>query len=154
MRLSLIVRNGPRAFGAEVRLNARSLYRSLGALESYAALISPGRRRCLKFFSAAVLAWTLLGNRERVLLAGTFHSVAHRGTREAQIVALSDGRRVLRLLDVKSYPAPELEVCLAGAPDAEDNDTVRASRVHLSGNPQAKGWVRRVLPATADRPRA
>src|SRR5438874_5870186 len=85
-------------------------------------------------FSAGVLAWTLLGNRERVLLAGTFHSVAHKGTGEAHIVALPDGRRVLRLLDVKTYPAPELEVCLVGAPDAEDNDTVRQSGLVCLGN--------------------
>ena len=54
-------------------------------------------------------------------------------------MALSDGRRVLRLLDVKTYPAPELQVCLVGAPDAEDNDTVRQSGFVCLGsyNPRA-----------------
>lgn len=102
-------------------------------------------------FSAGVLGWTLLGNRERVLLAGTFHSVAHKGTGEAQVVALSNGRRVLRLLDVKTYPAPELEVCLVGAPDAEDNDTVRQSGFVCLGsyNPRA-GYAAYPLPPQID----
>jgi len=98
-----------------------------------------------------VLAWTLLGNRERVLLEGTFHSVAHKGTGQAQVVALGDGKRVLRLLDVKTYPASELEVCLVGAPDAEDNDTVRQSGFVCVGsyNPRA-GYAAYVLPAQVD----
>jgi len=88
--------------------------------------------------SAGIVTWTLLGNRERVLLAGNFHSVAHKGTGEARVVALSNGRRVLRLLDLKTYPAPELEVCLVGAPDAEDNDTVVQSGYVCLGSYNAK----------------
>src|SRR5882724_6809756 len=103
------------------------------------------------FFSAAVLAWTLLGNRERVLLAGNFHSVAHKGTGEARVVALSDGRRMLRLLGVKTYPAPELEVCLVGAPDAEDNETVRQSGFVCLGSYNARiGYAAYTLPAQID----
>jgi hypothetical protein len=103
------------------------------------------------FFSAAVLAWTLLGNRERVLLAGNFHSVAHKGTGEARVVALSDGRRMLRLLGVKTYPAPELEVCLVGAPDAEDNDTVLQSGLVCLGSYDPKAaYVSYPLPPPVD----
>src|SRR3954470_21499974 len=101
--------------------------------------------------SAGVLGWTLLGNREHVLLAGTFHSVAHKGSGEARIVTLGDGRRVLRLVDVKTYPAPELEVCLVSAPDAEDNDTVRQSGFTCLGryNPTA-GYAAYPLPPQID----
>ena len=103
------------------------------------------------FFSAAVLAWRLLGNREQVLLAGNFHSVAHKGTGEARVVALSDGRRMLRLLGVKTYPAPELEVCLVGAPDAEDNDTVLQSGLVCLGSYDPKAaYVSYSLPAPVD----
>src|SRR5882762_7544554 len=99
------------------------------------------------FVSAGVLAWTLFGSPERVLLAGDFHSVAHKGTGQAQVVALSDGRRMLRLLDVKTYPAPELEVCLVGAPDAEDNDTVLQSGLVCLGSYNARiGYAAYTLP--------
>ncbi len=63
----------------------------------------------------------------RVILAGNFHSVAHKGTGEAQIAERMDGTRELRLIRLKTYPAGDLDVCMVGAPDAEDNATVRKS---------------------------
>jgi Electron transfer DM13 len=79
------------------------------------------------FCSVGLFAWTVVNNRERVVLAGSFHSVAHKGTGDVRVVALPNGSRILRLVDVKTYPATDLEVCLVGAPDAEDNDTVLKS---------------------------
>jgi len=76
-------------------------------------------------FSAGVLAWTLAGGKERVLLKGSFHSVAHKGSGEARIVVVAGQGTILRLLDFQTYPAPGLEACLIAAPDAEDNDGVR-----------------------------
>jgi hypothetical protein len=75
--------------------------------------------------STGALAWSAWGNPERQLLAGDFHSVAHKGTGEVRVVQLADGRRVLRLAGVKTYPGQDLQVCLVAAPDAEDNETVR-----------------------------
>jgi hypothetical protein len=76
--------------------------------------------------TGGAVAWELTP-RERVLLSGSFHSVAHKGAGKAVI---TPGR--LRLQDVRTYPSNDLEVCLIAAPDAEDNDTVlRSSPVCL-----------------------
>ena len=106
---------------------------------------------CILTFSAGVLTWTLAGSRERVLLEGQFHSVAHKGTGEARMVAVSGGGRLLRLLDVKTYPAPDLEVCLVDAPDAEDNDTVvQAGSICLGRYDPRAAFVTYPVPATVD----
>ena len=105
----------------------------------------------LLFFSAGVLAWTLFGNRERLLLIGEFHSVAHKGSGQARILATADGRRMLRLLNVRTYPGSDLEVCLVAAPDAEDNDTVRQEGfVCLGGFHPRTGYAAYPLPAGLD----
>ena len=83
--------------------------------------------------TSVAVAWKLSA-RERVLLAGSFHSVAHKGTGSAQIVQLSDGHRQLRLIEAKTYPSSDLDVCLIAAPDAEDNDTVREAGVICLGS--------------------
>src|SRR4051794_27447885 len=77
--------------------------------------------------SAGLLVWTLQNGKGKVLLSGTFHSVAHKGTGEAQVV-LYNGTRILQLQKLKTYPGSDLEVCLAGLPDAEDNETVQQSK--------------------------
>jgi hypothetical protein len=76
------------------------------------------------FLTGGAIAWKLSA-RERVLMAGSFHSVAHKGAGTAQVVQFDNGRRVLRLIQAKTYPSNDLDVCLIAAPDAEDNDTVR-----------------------------
>jgi len=78
-------------------------------------------------FSAGAIIWINQGNRESVLLTGAFHGVAHKGTGEARLVMLRNRTRVLRLLDLKTYPGFDLEVCLAALPDAEDNETVKGA---------------------------
>ncbi len=85
-------------------------------------------------FSAGVLTWTLAGGKERVLAKGTFHSVAHKGRGEARIVEVVGQGRILRLLDFQTYPAPDLQVCLFAAPDAEDNEVVHQSAPVCLGN--------------------
>lgn len=102
-------------------------------------------------FSAGVLVWTLLGGKERVLLKGNFHSVAHKGSGEARIVEIMGQGRVLRLLDFQTYPAPDLQVCLFAAPDAEDNETVRRSGpVCLGGVDARAGYHAYAVPAALD----
>ena len=102
-------------------------------------------------FSVGVLAWTQFGPRERVLLSGAFHSVAHKGEGEARVIELPGGSRTLRLLDVRTYPAEDLEVCLIGAPDAEDNDTVvQAGQVCLGSYSSKTAYAAYPLPAQLD----
>lgn len=102
-------------------------------------------------FSAGILAWTHLGSRERVLLAGNFHSVAHKGTGEARLVSVSGGRRVLRLLGVKTYPGSDLDVCLIGAADAEDNETALQAGLVCVGHYDPKAaFVSYNLPESLD----
>jgi len=102
-------------------------------------------------FSAVAVAWALYGGRETILLRGSFHSVAHKGSGEARVVTAGRGGRVLRLLDLKTYPGEDLEVCLVGAPDAEDNDTVRDSQPVCLGAYQARtAYESYAVPATVD----
>jgi hypothetical protein len=95
-----------------------------------------------------ISAAALFGHRERVLLSGSFHSVVHKGAGEARVVAGADGRRILRLGGVKTYPGNDLQVCLVGAPDAEDNDTVRQAGFECLGKFAATGSYE--LPAGLD----
>lgn len=101
-------------------------------------------------FAVGVLAWTVLGGRERVLLSGNFHSVAHKGSGEARVV-MTRGQRFLRLLDIRTYPASDLQVCLVAAPDAEDNDTVKqAGFACLGGYNPKDAFVAYAVPAGVD----
>lgn len=83
--------------------------------------------------AGGAIAWKLSA-KERVLLAGSFHSVAHKGSGTAQVVQLSDGRLVLRLIQPKTYPSKDLDVCLIAAPDAEDNKTALQSGLRCLGS--------------------
>jgi hypothetical protein len=71
---------------------------------------------------ALIAALICLSACDRVLLRGTFHSVAHKGSGKAVV---TKGR--LRLIDLKTYPAADLQVCIIAAPDAEDNEIVLRS---------------------------
>jgi len=103
------------------------------------------------FAVVTLLAGRVLAGPERVLLSGNFHSVAHKGTGEARVVVRGDGRRMLRLMALKTYPGEELEACLVGAPDAEDNDTVRqAGRVCLGPYDPKAQWAVYELPPGID----
>jgi len=95
-----------------------------------------------------ISAAAVFTHRERILLSGAFHSVGHKGTGEARVVESADGQRILRLAGVKTYPGTDLQVCLVGAPDAEDNDTVRQAGFECVGKFAATGSYD--LPAGVD----
>lgn len=75
----------------------------------------------LAAFFTAIWWWT---NRQSILLRGSFHSVTHKGAGEALVVRTHSGDRLVRLRGFKTYPAPDLDVCLVSARDAEDTETV------------------------------
>jgi len=80
-----------------------------------------------------VITWKLAAH-ERIIMTGSFHSVAHKGAGRAVIAERRGGIRVLHLIQAKTYPAKDLEVCLAAAPDAEDNETVRNAGFRCLGS--------------------
>jgi hypothetical protein len=63
-----------------------------------------------------------------VLVAGSFHAVAHKGSGSALLFQYRDGKRLLSLKDLSTAARPDLAVYLIDAPDAFDNDTVKNSR--------------------------
>jgi hypothetical protein len=65
------------------------------------------------------------------LLAGSFHSVAHKTRGRAAILDVA-GKRVLRLTDFATSNGPDVRVYLVAAPDTADNETVtKAAFVEL-----------------------
>lgn len=64
-----------------------------------------------------------------VLVAGSFHPVAHKGSGNVFLYQRRDGKRLLALKDVSTAARPDLAVYLIDAPDAFDNDTIKNSRV-------------------------
>lgn len=89
-------------------------------------------------FAAGVIIWTNKGSTEKVLFRGEFHSVAHKGSGKARLVVVQGRTRLLRLLDLKTYPGTDLEICLAALPDAEDNDMVRGAGIVCLGSYDGK----------------
>lgn len=64
--------------------------------------------------------------RERAPLAtGRFHGVAHDTKGTASILALPDGKKVLRLTEFMTSNGPDVHVYLVAAGDATDNATVK-----------------------------
>ena len=59
-----------------------------------------------------------------VLVAGSFHGVTHDGKGTATIYQLPDGKKVLRFTEFETSNGPDVQVYLAAAEDANDNDTV------------------------------
>lgn len=87
----------------------------------------------------------------RILAAGAFHQVAHKGAGWAQLAELPDGRRVLRLLELRTAYRPDLEVYLISAADAPENETVkRAERVSLGPLLTTGGDQELAVPAGLD----
>jgi Electron transfer DM13 len=86
-----------------------------------------------KLIAATVITlvvWGLVATRKSETLtiaSGKFHQVAHKGTGSVAILRLENGKRELRLVDFRTYPATDLEVRLIGATDAFDNETVENS---------------------------
>jgi hypothetical protein len=85
------------------------------------------------------------------LLTGTFHPVAHETMGTAEIHALSDGKRVLRLTDFQTSNGPDVRVYLVAAADATDNDTVKnAGFVELGKLKGTEGAQNYDVPAGVD----
>ena len=63
----------------------------------------------------------------KTLSKGTFHGVAHEAAGNAEIIELSDGKKVLRFTDFKVSNGPDVVVYLSSVNDAEDNDTIKNS---------------------------
>ncbi len=85
---------------------------------------------------------------ERLLFTGKFHPVAHKGSGEAQVWKRPDGVQYVRLWDLRTYPAPGLEVCLVRANDARNNDAVLQGGVVCLGSLRASGSY--PVPPTVD----
>src|SRR5215813_11376584 len=84
----------------------------------------------------------------KVLAAGRFHQVAHKGEGTAAIVQLRNGRRLLRLTHFRTTDKPDLSVLLISAPDAFENQTILKSKVYVLGQLQnAAGDQEYELPA-------
>lgn len=76
---------------------------------------------------------------ERLVPSGEFHAVAHKGSGEVQVWRRLDGARYLRVWDLKTHPAPNLELCLVRAADARDNETVLAGGFVCLGPVASRG---------------
>jgi len=63
----------------------------------------------------------------RVLAAGEFHSVSHKGKGSVRIVEKDDGRRFLQIDEFQTYHRPDLVVLLISANDAFENEAVKAA---------------------------
>jgi len=61
------------------------------------------------------------------LASGSFHSNAHDTRGKATVIALADGRRVLRLSDFATSNGPDVRIYLVAAPDVQDNATVKTA---------------------------
>jgi hypothetical protein len=68
----------------------------------------------------------------KVVLAGRFHDVAHKGVGTATIYQLADGQRVLRFTEFETSNGPDVQVYLVATADASNNETVtKAGFVHI-----------------------
>lgn len=62
---------------------------------------------------------------DRVLLEGQFHDVSHKGSGQATVHHLADGKRLLRFTDFETSNGPDVRVYLVAAQDAADSETVK-----------------------------
>lgn len=85
------------------------------------------------------------------LASGTFHSNAHETTGNAAILALPDGRRILRLTSFSTSNGPDVRVYLVAASDVTDDETVKtAGFVELGPMKGNKGDQNYEVPADLD----
>ena len=63
----------------------------------------------------------------KTISKGTFHGVAHDASGNAEIIELSDGKKILRFTDFKVSNGPDVVVYLSSVNDANDNDTIKNS---------------------------
>ena len=85
------------------------------------------------------------------IATGSFHSNAHDTRGKASVIALADGRRVLRLTDFATSNGPDVRIYLVAAPDVQDNATVKtAGFVELGPMKGNIGDQNYDIPATVD----
>lgn len=85
------------------------------------------------------------------LASGMFHSNAHETTGNAAILALPDGRRILRLTSFSTSNGPDVRVYLVAASDVTDDETVKkAGFVELGPMKGNKGDQNYEVPADLD----
>ncbi len=73
----------------------------------------------------------------RTLESGSFRSFEHDTKGSAKVIALADGRRILRFEDFSTSNGPDVRVYLSAAPATSDSDRFDDSYVelgHLKGN--------------------
>ena len=63
-------------------------------------------------------------NATPTIYSGSFHGVAHETRGTATVYKLADGKRVLRFADFETSNGPDVNVYLAAAADANDNESV------------------------------
>ena len=74
------------------------------------------------------------------ILSGQFHGVRYQAKGTAEIHQLSDGKRELRITDLKTAEGPDLRVYLIAAEDATDDDAFKeAESVELGKLKRSRG---------------
>ncbi len=90
-------------------------------------------------------------NAPQAIFSGSFHGVAHETRGTATVYQLVDGKRVLRFADFETSNGPDVNVYLAAAEDANDNETVtNAGFVTLGPIKGNQGDQNYELPADVD----
>lgn len=85
------------------------------------------------------------------LATGQFHSGAHETKGTAEVFALADGKKTLRLTNFATSNGPDVHVYLVAANDAKDNDTVaKAGFVDIGSLKGNIGDQNYDLPANTD----
>jgi hypothetical protein len=85
-----------------------------------------------------------------VVARGTFSSGEHTTTGRAQLLALGDGRRFVRLTDLVTSNGPEVRIWLSAAPNRFSDDAVAAARhVDLGGLKANHGNQNYAIPSDA-----
>lgn len=89
-------------------------------------------------------------NDQEMLASGTFHGIAHDTEGSATIYQFPNGKRVLRFTDFETSNGPDVQVFLAEAADANDNETVKAGYFSLGRIKGNKGDQNYELPDDLD----
>jgi Electron transfer DM13 len=94
-------------------------------LAKYRAVTIWCQRFAVNFATAPLSSSQNSNSASRVLSSGNFHDVAHKGTGQATVYQLADGKRVLRFTNFETSNGPDVHVYLVAAKDASDSETVK-----------------------------
>lgn len=87
------------------------------------------------------------------VLTGTFHGKVHETSGRATVYQLADGKKILRLTNLKTSNGPDVHVILVGAKDAADDANFVSGKIEhvelgkLKGNDGDQNYE---LPANVD----